>query len=129
MRSLPWFYATVLVVVVVGCAPRTASGAHQQGTLPVRVRVDREGNGWLTPTCGFSGAARAGDPVRLTIAVAADAYVYLFDVAADGIVRQVFPFRFGGVDGALDLAGAPWWFAPRAPRTRFRSRHRTVPVV
>lgn len=118
MRFATWFSATVLVVAVAGCAPRAASWAGQQGTLSVRVRVDRDASGRLIPTYAFSEVDGAGELIRFSVDVAVDAYVYLFDVAADGIVRQFFPNRVDGIDDALVQASRGLRVPPEGARYR-----------
>lgn len=56
--------------------------------LTVEVRVDRDPSGLRLPTY------RVGEPIALTLWVSEDAFVYLFDVAADGTVTQLLPNRF-----------------------------------
>lgn len=55
--------------------------------LEARVWVDRDSTGTRTPSY------RIGDPIRVSVSVNEDAYVYLFAVDPDGTVDQILPHR------------------------------------
>lgn len=60
--------------------------------LQVSLWTDRDPSGVKSPTY------RVGDPVHFYATVNQDAYVYLFDVAQDGVITQILPNRFDGGD-------------------------------
>lgn len=59
-------------------------------TLSAQVWVDRDTSGSYTPSY------RIGDPIRVSVRVNEDAYVYLFSIDPSGSVDQVLPNRLGG---------------------------------
>jgi hypothetical protein len=56
----------------------------------VQVRVDKDSTGRGAPIY-FEG-----DAIRLSVTVSEEAYVYLFNVSADGSITQFFPNRLDG---------------------------------
>jgi hypothetical protein len=84
-------------------------------SFSVEVRVDRDASGSGTPIYF------AGDPIRMTVRTTEDAYVYLFNVASDGMVYQIFPNRYSGsmnrvrVGETLRLPGAGYNFSVAEP--------------
>ncbi|GBF03919.1 PEGA domain-containing protein [Deinococcus aerius] len=61
-----------------------------QPDLAVSVRVDKDPSGNATPTY------RTGENIRISTTVNRDAYVYLFNVDANGEVTQILPNRLNG---------------------------------
>ncbi|GBF07625.1 S-layer protein [Deinococcus aerius] len=59
-------------------------------TLSAQVWVDRDPSGSYAPNY------RINDPIRVSVRVNEDAYVYLFSVDPSGSVDQVLPNRLGG---------------------------------
>jgi len=58
--------------------------------LKVRVWTDRDPSGQNTPSYS------RGDKIQIFVTPNKDAYVYLFNVEADGGVTQILPNRFSG---------------------------------
>ncbi|GAA5512030.1 hypothetical protein Dcar01_00744 [Deinococcus carri] len=61
-----------------------------QPDLSVSVRVDKDTTGNANPTY------RVGENIRISTSVNRDAYVYLFNVDANGNVDQILPNQLGG---------------------------------
>jgi len=61
-----------------------------QPNLSVSVRVNKDTSGSANPTY------RAGENISISTSVNRDAYVYLFNVDANGEVTQILPNRLGG---------------------------------
>ena len=80
----------------------------------LQVWVDKDTSGRDAPSY------EVGEPIRISVRSAVDAYVYLFSIAADGEVVQVLPNRFDG-DGrdALVRAGQTRTFPPSGARYQF----------
>jgi hypothetical protein len=78
------------------------------------VWVDKDPSGQATPTYEI------GDPIRISVRSAQDAYIYLFSIAADGEVVQILPNRFdaGGADNFV-RANATRTFPPQGARYTF----------
>ena len=103
-RVVRTFVAIMLATTLIGSAAaqstvtveplRIVVNPTPQFSVTVRVDKDRTGHG--TPVYFYDERLRAGDPIRLTVTVSEDAYVYLFNVTASGEVVQFFPNRYDG---------------------------------
>ncbi|WP_261663542.1 DUF4384 domain-containing protein [Deinococcus sp. Marseille-Q6407] len=73
-----------------------------QPDLNVQVSVDKDPTGDAVPTY------RIGDGIKLNVKTNRDAYVYLFNVGADGEVNQILPNRLSGSNRVT--ANTNWTF-------------------
>lgn len=80
----------------------------------VQVWVDKDPSGQNAPSY------EVGEAIRISVRTSADAYVYLFSLAADGEVVQVLPNRFDAAGGdAFVRAGETRTFPPVGARYQF----------
>lgn len=85
MKALVALLALWTAVAAAEISPQGIIVNPSPGKLSVKVWVDRD------PVKRGDAVYRVGDPIQIYVSVTEEAYVYLFDVKADGEVQQFFP--------------------------------------